>query len=66
MSKMSLYEFCKNYSLEIILDKPTCYKNSRSFSYFHLMLTNQGETFLTVKSNQFWLSDFQKMVAFVF
>ena len=66
MNETSTDSFCKNYSLESILNKPRCYKNPKSPLSFDLILNNQKETFLRAKSKEAWLSDFGKTVVSVF
>ena len=44
MSEPSLNEFCQTYNLESIVNKPTCFKNSKNPLCIELMLTNKQET----------------------
>ena len=66
MSEPSLDEFCQNYNLESILNKPTCFKNPKNPSCIDLVLTNKQERFLKAKTVETGLSDFHKMVVSVF
>ena len=66
MSEPSLDVFCQTYNLESIINKPTCFKNSKNPSCIDLMLTNKQERFLKAKTLETGLSDFHKMVASVF
>ena len=55
MSEPSLSEFCQTYNL-----------NPKNPSCIDLMLTNKQERFLKAKTFETGLSDFHKMVVFVF
>ena len=66
MSESSLDEFCQTYSLEIIVNKPSCFKNLKNPSCIDLVLTSKQERFLKAKTVECGLSDFHKMVVSVF
>ena len=65
MSEPSLDEFCQNYNLESIINKPTCFKNPNNISCIDLVLTNKQERFSKAKTVETGLSDFHKMVVSV-
>ena len=66
MSEPSLDEFCQNYNLESIINKPTCFKNPNNISCIDLVLINKQERFSKAKTVETGLSDFHKMVVSVF
>ena len=66
MSETSLDEFCQTYNLEKIINKPTCFKYPKNPLCIDLVLTNKQERFLKAKTVETGLSDFHKMVVFVF
>ena len=66
MSEPSLNEFCQTYSLESIVNKPTCFKNPKNPSCIDLMLTNRQERFLKGKTVETGLSDIHKITVSVF
>ena len=65
MSETSLDEFCQTYNLGNIINKPTCFKNTKNPSCIELVLTNKPESFLKAKTVETGLSDFHKIVASV-
>ena len=66
MSEPSLGELCQTYSLESIVNKPTCFQNPKNLSCIDLVLNNKQKRFLKAKTVETGLSDFQKMVVSVF
>ena len=66
VSQHSLNEFCQSYNLESIVNKPTCFKNSKNPSCIDLIMTNKQERFLKSKTVETGLSDFHKMGVSVF
>ena len=66
VSEPSLDDFCQTYNLEIIINKPTCFKNPKNPSCIDLALINKQERFLKAKTVETGLSDFHKMVVSVF
>ena len=66
VSQHSLNEFCQSYNLESIVNKPTCFKNSKNPSCIDLIMTNKQERFLKSKTVETGLSDFRKMGVSVF
>ena len=66
MSEPSLDEFCQTYNSESILNKPTCFKNSKNPSCIDLVQINKQGKFLKAKTVETGLFDFHKMVVSVF
>ena len=66
MSEPSLDELCQTCNLESIVNKPTCFKNPKNPSRIDMVLTNNQNRFLKVKTVETELSDFHKMVVSVF
>ena len=65
MSETFLDEFCQTYNLGNIINKPTCFKNTKNPSRIELVLTNKPESFLKAKTVETGLSDFHKIVVSV-
>ena len=65
MSVSCLDELPQTCNSESTVNKPTCFKNSKSISCIGLVLTKNQESFL-VKTAETGLSDFHKMVVSVF
>ena len=66
ISEPSLDAFCQTYNLESIINKTTCFKNTKNPSYIDLVLINKQERFLKAKTVETGLSDIHKMVVPVF
>ena len=66
MSKHSLNKLCQTCNLESIVNKSTCFKNSKILSCIDLLLTNEQEKFLKTKTVENGLSEFHKLVVAVF
>ena len=66
MSEPSLDKFCQTYNLGSIVNKPTCFQNSKNPSFIEMVLTNKQERFSEAKTVEIGLSDFHKILVSVF
>ena len=57
----SVRDFCRNYNLTSMINKPTCYKNPNQPSCIDLILTNCPNSFQHSCTVETGLSDFHKM-----
>ena len=61
-SDLSLTEFCEMYTLENLINDPTCYKNPNNPSLIDIILTNRKRSFQYSKTLEKGLSDHHKMI----
>ena len=57
-----MVEFCAQYNLKNIVQKPTCYKNIENPSCIDLILTNRNKSFHRTTTIETGISDFHKLV----
>ena len=60
-----LGEFCQTYNLESMVNKPTCFKNTKNPLCIDPVLTSKQDRFSKAKSVETGLSNFHKMTVSV-
>ena len=61
----AMNEFCCNYNLKNLVNKPTCFKNPDHPSCIDLILTNKSRSFQNTSVIETGLSDFHKLTVTV-
>ena len=62
ITNATMQEFCESYFLEIMVKKPTCFKNPAKPTCVDLIIANKPGMFQNAKTYETSLSNFHKLV----